>query len=67
MKMHLILFNRVMLSDYFVKPRVKIVLKVVFKAGEIVERGLVEQVFEQPQDPYTIELLAANPTADPEL
>lgn len=40
---------------------------IVMKAGEIVERGTVQQVFEQAQNPYTVELLAANPVADPEL
>ena len=39
---------------------------IVMKAGEIVERGTVERIFEHPQDPYTVELLSANPIADPE-
>ncbi|MBX2884481.1 MAG: ABC transporter ATP-binding protein [Granulosicoccus sp.] len=39
---------------------------IVMKAGEIVERGTVQQIFDHPQNPYTIELLSANPIADPE-
>jgi len=39
---------------------------IVMKAGEIVERGTVERIFEHPQNPYTVELLSANPIADPQ-
>ena len=37
----------------------------VMKDGKIVERGLVEEVFQRPQHPYTRDLLAAEPKPDP--
>ncbi|NQW01085.1 MAG: ABC transporter ATP-binding protein, partial [Rhodospirillales bacterium] len=38
---------------------------IVMKSGHIVEQGTVEQIFENPQAKYTIDLLAANPIPDP--
>lgn len=38
----------------------------VMKSGRIVEQGSAQQIFEHPQEKYTIELLSANPIADPE-
>ncbi|MGL5405623.1 MAG: ABC transporter ATP-binding protein [Propionibacteriaceae bacterium] len=35
---------------------------VVMRYGQIVERGTIEQVYDNPQQPYTQELLAAVPT-----
>ena len=35
---------------------------VVMRHGQIVEQGPIEQVYEDPQHPYTQELLAAVPT-----
>jgi len=37
----------------------------VMKSGRIVEQGSVTDIFENPTEPYTIELLAANPVANP--
>ena len=37
----------------------------IMKDGKIVEAGLVEEVFERPQHPYTRALLAAVPRPDP--
>jgi len=39
----------------------------VMKAGHIVEQGTVAEIFDDPQQQYTIDLLAANPIADPVL
>lgn len=39
---------------------------IVMKAGKIIEQGTVQQIFENPQEQYTIDLLAANPIPDPE-
>ena len=39
---------------------------VVMRRGRVVERGPAEQVYGDPQDPYTQELLAAIPVPDPE-
>ena len=38
---------------------------IVMKSGKIVEQGTTGQIFEHPREQYTIELLAANPVADP--
>lgn len=38
---------------------------IVMKSGRIVEQGTVQQIFDSPQESYTIDLLAANPIADP--
>jgi microcin C transport system ATP-binding protein len=38
----------------------------VMHAGEIVERGSVEDVFQQPQHPYTRSLLATQPAGSPQ-
>ena len=38
---------------------------VVMNQGKVVESGLVEEIFENPQDPYTKKLLAAIPIAHP--
>jgi peptide/nickel transport system ATP-binding protein len=35
--------------------------------GEIVEIGTVEQIFNNPQQPYTRDLLAASLEADPDI
>jgi peptide/nickel transport system ATP-binding protein len=40
---------------------------IVMRAGEIVERGPTEQIFEAPQHAYTQKLLAANLDADPDV
>jgi len=39
---------------------------IVMKSGQIVEQGPVQQIFEQPENTYTRELLAANPIPDPQ-
>lgn len=38
----------------------------VMQHGKIVERGKVEEVFDRPQDPYTIRLLRSIPSTDPD-
>ena len=38
---------------------------IVMKSGKIVEFGSVEQIFENPQQKYTIDLLESNPIPDP--
>jgi peptide/nickel transport system ATP-binding protein len=40
---------------------------IVMKAGEIVEEGPVEQIFNAPSHPYTQALLAASLDPDPEV
>jgi peptide/nickel transport system ATP-binding protein len=50
--------------DLAVAKRIGIDLAVMY-AGEIVERGTVDEVFADPQHPYTRELLAASPTIYP--
>jgi len=40
---------------------------VVMRDGRVVEQGSREQVYGDPQDPYTQELMAAVPVPDPEL
>ncbi len=39
---------------------------IVMKSGKIIEQGPVKQIFDNPTQPYTIDLLAANPIPDPE-
>jgi peptide/nickel transport system ATP-binding protein len=39
----------------------------VMQSGKIVELGTCEQIFEQPQHPYTQALLAASPEPDPDV
>ncbi len=39
---------------------------IVMKSGKIVEQGSVDQIFNNPQQNYTIDLLAATPIPDPE-
>lgn len=38
---------------------------IVMKSGGIVEQGTIKQIFENPQETYTRDLLAANPIPDP--
>lgn len=38
----------------------------VMRRGRVVEEGPVEDVYESPSDPYTRQLLAAEPALDPE-
>ncbi len=39
---------------------------IVMKSGKIVEQGSVAQIFNDPQESYTIDLLSASPIPDPE-
>jgi peptide/nickel transport system ATP-binding protein len=38
----------------------------VMRDGRVIESGSAADVFESPQDPYTRQLLASLPTAEPE-
>jgi len=37
----------------------------VMRTGQVIEQGTVTDIFEHPREQYTIDLLAANPIADP--
>lgn len=39
---------------------------IVMKSGKIVEQGTVAEIFDQPRETYTIDLLSASPIPDPE-
>ncbi len=62
--------NRFGMAVLFITHDLAIVRKIadtvcVMKEGEIVERGLVSPLFQQPQHPYTQKLLAAEPKGEP--